>query len=46
MNVSRHPIFQRQDMHIFLNSADFICTGSTRWRCEDSDCGRSSDLQC
>lgn len=30
----------------FLNSADFICAGSARWRCEDPDCGRSGNLQC
>ena len=29
MTVSRHPIFQRQDMHIFSNGSDFLCTGST-----------------
>ena len=45
VQVSRHPIFQRQDIDIFYRTDQFP-GGNTRWNDPDQDCGRRSRVRC
>ena len=44
--VSRHPIFQRQDMHIFSTVPISFAQAALGCRCEDQDRRRRCDLHC
>ena len=45
VQVSRHPIFQRQDIDIF-STVPISFPVATRWNDPDQDCGRRSRVRC